>query len=113
MISERPITRSEILLDARVVGGIRMLDRGEADDKIVAVLDNDPYYTGTDDISSVPRAIVDRLVHYFSTYKLMPGTENQISVSGIYGREHAHDVVKAAMDDYQESYDLAPPSMKF
>jgi inorganic pyrophosphatase len=81
VISERPITRSEILLEARVVGGIRMVDRGEADDKIVAVLDNDPYYTDTQDIAQVPRAIVDRLVHYFSTYKLMPGTENQITVS--------------------------------
>src|SRR5690349_10943541 len=88
VISERPITRSEILLEARVVGGIRMLDRGEADDKIVAVLHNDPYYDEAQDIASIPRAIVDRLVHYFSTYMLMPGTENQISVSGIYGRDH-------------------------
>ena len=113
VISERPITRNEILLEARVVGGIRMVDRGEADDKIVAVLDNDPYYNGTHDISQVPRVIVDRLVHYFSTYKLMPGTENQITVSGIYGHEHARKVVQASLDDYQESYDLAPPSMKF
>lgn len=113
VISERPITRAEILLEARVVGGVRMLDRGEADDKIVAVLDNDPYYLDTEDISAVPRAIVDRLVHYFSTYKLMPGTENHASVSGIYGRAHALDVVQAAMADYKESYDLAPPSIKF
>jgi inorganic pyrophosphatase len=113
VISERPITRSEILLEARVVGGVTMIDRGEADDKIIAVLDNDPYYQTTHDIEAVPRAIVDRLVHYFSTYKLMPGTENQIQVSGIYGHEHAIDVVKAALADYQESYDLAPPSMKF
>jgi inorganic pyrophosphatase len=113
VISERPITRSEILLEARVVGGIRMIDRGEADDKVVAVLDNDPYYTETQDISQVPKAIVDRLLHYFSTYKLMPGTENQISVSGVYGHHHAVEVVQAALADYQESYDLAPPSMKF
>jgi len=43
----------------------------------------------------------------------MPGTENQIAVSGVYGHEHAFEVVKAAVADYQESYDLAPPSMKF
>jgi inorganic pyrophosphatase len=113
IISERPITRSEILLEARVVGGIRMIDRGEADDKIVAVLDNDPYYNGTRDIEQVPRVIVDRLLHYFSTYKLMPGTENQISVSGVYGVDHAVAVVNAALADYQESYDMAPPSMRF
>ena len=113
VVSERPITRSEILLDARVVGGIRMIDRGEADDKIIAVLDNDPYYKAINDVAQMPPAIVDRLVHYFSTYKLMPGTENQIAVSGIYGRDHALEVVKAALADYQESYELAPPSMKF
>src|SRR5258708_1560539 len=39
VISERAITRSEILLNARVVGGIEMVDDGEADDKIVAVLE--------------------------------------------------------------------------
>ena len=113
VLSERPITRNEIVLDARVVGGICIVDRGEADDKIVGVLDNDEYYDGAHDIGSLPKSIIDRLVHYFSTYKLMPGTENHISVAGIYGRAHALEVVKAAMADYQESYDLAPSTLKF
>lgn len=113
VLSERPITRSEIVLEARVVGGICIVDRGEADDKIVGVLHNDPYYDETQDIGALPKAIVDRIVHYFSTYKLMPGTENQISVAGIYGRSHAFAVVNAAMEDYQESYEHAPATLKF
>jgi len=43
VITERPINRGEVILRARVVGGIQMVDNGEADDKIIAVLDNDPF----------------------------------------------------------------------
>src|SRR6186713_3068070 len=51
VISERPITRSEILLRARVVGGIQMIDRGEADDKIIGVLEGDYVWDHVKDIS--------------------------------------------------------------
>ena len=113
VISERPITRSEILLSARVVGGIQMIDDGEADDKIVAVLHNDPFFSTTEDLSTLPKALVDRLIHYFSTYKLMPDTDNRVKVAGVYDRTHAWEVIEAAVGDYLESYDLAPPSLQF
>ena len=41
VLSERPIARSEIIVPARIVGGLQLLDRGEADDKIIAVLEGD------------------------------------------------------------------------
>src|SRR4030095_13139763 len=40
VLSERPIARSEIIVRARVVGGLQMIDNGDADDKIIAVLAN-------------------------------------------------------------------------
>src|SRR5690554_933925 len=46
VISERPINKSEIILNARVVGGIQMIDGGEADDKIIAVLAKDNFWGG-------------------------------------------------------------------
>ena len=113
VISERPITRSEILLNARIIGGIQMIDNEEADDKIVAVLDKDLFWGSAENIDAVPRAIIERLTHYFSTYKLMPGTENRARVAGVYDRTHAWRVVEAAMSDYAESYDLAPPTLRF
>ena len=51
VISERPISRIEILVNARVVGGLPMCDHGEADDKIIAVIDDDPFWSGIDDRS--------------------------------------------------------------
>jgi inorganic pyrophosphatase len=105
VISERPINRSDIILNARVVGGLPMLDNGEADDKIVAVLANDNLWANVEDISELPEILVERLHHYFSTYKLVPGTETHVvKVGDAYGLEHAKQVVQAAMADYEEEY---------
>ena len=41
VLSEREITHSEVIVHARVVGGLQMVDGGEADDKIIGVLEND------------------------------------------------------------------------
>ncbi len=104
VLSERPINRSEVILNARVIGGIHMIDHGEADDKIVAVLENDTVWTNVQDISDVPGVLVQRLRHYFATYKTMPGEPAQVSIEGVYDCAHALKVVQAAIDDYDEVF---------
>jgi inorganic pyrophosphatase len=104
VISERPITRAELIVPARVVGGIQLLDRGEADDKIVAVLEGDYVWSGVQDITDLPRILNERLQHYFSTYKIVPGENLQIEVQQVYGLEHATTVVEAAIADYRTLY---------
>lgn len=104
VLSERPIARAEVILRARVVGGLQMVDHGEADDKIVAVLQNDPFWGATQDIGDLPDVLVERLRHYFLTYKMLPGTADAVSVEVVYGREHALKVVRASMADYDEVY---------
>ncbi len=104
VLSERPINRGEVILNARVIGGIHMIDHGEADDKIVGVLQNDPLWHNVTDISEIPEILVERLRHYFATYKLIPGTQKDVSVESVYGRERALEVVRAAMDDYVDHY---------
>ncbi len=102
VISERPLTHSEILLNARVLGGLQIIDRGEADDKIVAVLDGDYIWGGARELADLPAALLERLEHYFSTYKLVPGEPPKIAVIGRYGYEHAARVITAAIEDYRE-----------
>jgi inorganic pyrophosphatase len=104
VISERPITRSEVILRARVVGGLPMCDGGEADDKIIAVLENDTFWTHVEDIADLPDLLVERLRHYFSTYKLIPGEVSQVSIDAVYNRDHAEQVILAAMADYEEEH---------
>jgi inorganic pyrophosphatase len=104
VLSERPITRGEVLVRARVVGGLQMVDAWEADDKIVAVLDNDWVYGEARDVGDLPRVLVERLEHYFLTYKLVPGQPPTARIDRVYGRVHAEKVVRAAMDDYREAF---------
>jgi inorganic pyrophosphatase len=103
VISERPITHCEILLNARVVGGLQMVDGGEADDKIISVLANDNIWGEARSIEDLPKALVERHRHYFSTYKLMPGQPPAV-IHKAYGRDHAMQVIEAAMADYQQRY---------
>jgi inorganic pyrophosphatase len=104
VISERPINRAEVILNARVVGGLPMLDGGEADDKIIAVLNNDHLWAHVEDIAELPHVLVERLRHYFSTYKLVPGEVSQVTIEGPYDRRHAEEVIRAAIADYEEEY---------
>ena len=104
VISERPITKSEVILNVRVVGGMLMVDNGEAEDKIIAVLANDLFWESAQDIDDLPKVLVERLRHYFSTYKLVPGKEAQTFIEEVYDAKRAMQVVEAAMQDYEDAY---------
>lgn len=104
VVSERQITRAEVILPARVVGGLQTIDGGEADDKIVAVLENDNIWGQVTDISGLPEILVERLRHYFMTYKMVPDKPSQFSIENIYGCEKAFAVITAAIEDYNEEY---------
>ncbi|VGO21549.1 inorganic pyrophosphatase [Pontiella sulfatireligans] len=104
VITERPINRGEVILKARVIGGMQMIDNGEADDKIIGVLDNDQFWKDAHDIADISPALLERLRHYFETYKLVPGQPSDVTIEKIYNREHALAVIEAAMEDYTEEY---------
>lgn len=104
VLSERPINRAEILLSARVLGGLRLIDRGEADDKIIAVLDNDTIWGAATELADVPAQLIERLRHYFMTYKIVPGEENKVFIEEVYGFATAAEVINAAMEDYNATF---------
>ncbi|TWU24642.1 inorganic pyrophosphatase [Bythopirellula polymerisocia] len=104
VISERPINVGEVILKARVVGGLPMLDNHEADDKIIAILDNDAMWEGVQDVSHLPVIMVNRLRHYFSTYKMLTPDDPPVKVGEAYSRDHAEQVIEAALADYAEQF---------
>ena len=104
VVSERLITRSEVIVRARVIGGFPMVDDGMADDKIVAVLESDRVWQHVNDMTSLPTPLRQRIEHYLSTYKLLPGEPNRVILHESYGRERAHEVIRASMADYAEAY---------
>jgi inorganic pyrophosphatase len=102
VLAERPVAQRNLLLDARPIGGIRLVDRDEADDKIVSVLYQDPVYGELKDLSECPEALLDRIRHYFLTYKQGPGSELQVcTIEKIYGAAEARSVIEASFRDYQ------------
>ena len=104
VLTEREVTHGNIIVNAIPIGGFGMIDGGEADDKIMAVLYNDKMYTEWKDISDIPKTILNRLKHYFLTYKQLPGEDPRCEITHIYGKEEAHEVIPRSYEDYQESY---------
>jgi inorganic pyrophosphatase len=105
VLTDRPISRGEILLEARPIGGLRMVEAGEADDKIIAVLVGDPTFGELRTLGELATAVVDRLRHYFLTYKQIPGeSPARITVDPVYDVAAAHAVLTAAREDYRREF---------
>jgi inorganic pyrophosphatase len=101
VLSEKAFTHGDVLLQAVPIGGLRLIDHDEADDKIVAVLKGDVTYGGFQEIGELPGALVDRLKHYFLTYKRPPGAvDEDIAVTHVYGRGEAREVIERSREDY-------------
>lgn len=105
VLTERSISHGNILVRALPLGGMRMLDRDEADDKIVAVLEGDATYGHLKEISDCPPVVIERLRHYFLTYKQSPGALTPAcEITHVYGREEALEVIQRSRVDYMARY---------
>lgn len=105
VLSERPILHGNVVIQAVPIGGLRIIDRDEADDKILAVLFEDAVHGQLTELSQVQTTLIDRIIHYFLTYKQMPGEEaRRVELGGRYGAEQARQVIKISIDDYRASF---------
>lgn len=104
VLCEKIISHGDITCQAKPIGGIRLIDGGEADDKIISVLKGDEVYGAYSDISELPAGIVERLKHYFLTYKNLPGEKAHIEITNVYGREEAFEVIMTSVEDYKDSF---------
>jgi inorganic pyrophosphatase len=112
VLTERTINHGGVLVTARPIGGFRMFDGDEADDKILAVLDGDAAYGGFADIADCPPSLVERLRHYFLSYKDMPGAaDRRTEITHLYGAAEARDIIGRALEDYRGHFgELADPA---
>lgn len=104
VLSSHVINSGGFLLEAIPIGGFKMIDKGEADDKIVAVLKGDHVFGHFTDITELPKAEINRLMHYFLTYKNLPGEPSKCRIDDIYGAEHAKLVIAASQKDYETKF---------
>jgi len=105
VLTEKGTAHGGFLLHARAVGGLRMVDGDEADDKVLAVLEQDLVFGKMQDISQVPQGLVDRLRHYFLSYKQLPGPgARKVQIAEVYGREEAVEVIRRSVEDYRAKF---------
>jgi inorganic pyrophosphatase len=107
VFSEKVFSHGDVLLRARPIGGLRVIDRDEADDKILAVLEGDVAFGHLRDVADLPFAQIARLEHYFLTYKQPPeeaAGERRVEVAQRYGPDAAREVIERSRDDYRELF---------
>ncbi|TRX72233.1 inorganic pyrophosphatase [Carboxylicivirga sp. M1479] len=105
VLTEKDIPHGDVLAQAIPIGGFRMLDGNQADDKIISVLQNDVVYGEYKDISELPEMVIKRLKHYFLTYKDMPGLSNESEITHVYNAEEAKEVIKLSLTDYENRFE--------
>ena len=105
VLTEKTFAQGNFFLQAEPIGGLRMIDGEQADDKIIAVLEGDLAYGQIKDIGDCPKALVDRLQHYFLSYKQFPGdAPRRVEIVGVYDRAEALDVITRSFSDYQKQF---------
>ncbi|HEY8186850.1 MAG TPA: inorganic pyrophosphatase [Pyrinomonadaceae bacterium] len=105
VLTEKTFAQGNFFLRARPIGGLRMIDGEQADDKIISVLEADLAYGHVEDIDECPKALVDRLKHYFLSYKQLPGEDpRRVEIVDVYDRAEALDVIQRSMRDYELRY---------
>lgn len=90
------------LVNARVIGVIRMIDGEEKDDKIIAVYDKDPRYAEYTDLKNVPSHVLRELVHFFERYKELQG--KHVKIVEVLNKDAAHKDVLHGQKIYREKY---------
>ena len=104
VLSERDVSHSGVLLRARPIGGLRMIDGNQADDKLIAVLVSDTAYGHLHDVTELPPGMLDRFRHYFLTYKQMPGEKRPVEIPEVYDQAEAQEMVRRSQADYAEQF---------
>jgi inorganic pyrophosphatase len=111
VLTEKTITHAFLLVRARPIGGLRMIDGDEADDKIIAVLADDLVFGQIADLKDVPAGMIDRLRHYFLSYKQLPQEgPRRVEIADVYDRAEAYDVIRRSINDYRARY--GPPEAR-
>ena len=105
VLTEKTFAQGNFFLSAKPIGGLRMIDGEQADDKIISILDSDLAYGHIRDIGECPKALVDRLKHYFLSYKQLPGdAPRRVEIVDVYDRDEARDVIRRSLVDSKSKF---------
>lgn len=105
ILTEKSFAHGNFFVRARPIGGLRLVDGNEADDKIIAVLESDVAFGHFSSIADCPTGLLERLQHYFLTYKQLPHeAPRRIEIAETYDRVEALEVIRRSRSDYRTHY---------
>jgi inorganic pyrophosphatase len=90
------------IVDAKVIGVMRMIDNGEQDDKIISVAQFDPSVNHITDVSELPPHTEGEVRRFFEDYKKLE--KKQVTVKKFFGRDVAFKIIKDAMAFYKKCF---------
>jgi inorganic pyrophosphatase len=89
-------------IDARPVGVLKMLDKGEPDDKVLAVPMHDPIHDEVHDLGDLPSHFLREVEHFFKIYKDLEG--KRVEIIGWFNAEEARRIIGESIDRYNAKY---------
>lgn len=90
------------LVECRPIGLFHLVDRGKADEKVLAVPTGDPYSEGIDELSDIPRHTLKEIEHFFQVYKDLEGVATR--TRGFEGAKEARQAIEDAIALYQKKF---------
>jgi inorganic pyrophosphatase len=92
-----------VLVEARPIGMLNMIDSGEADAKILCVQAKNPRFDTIKDIKDIEAwqpHLLKELVHFFEHYKDLQG--KKVETNGWGNKEAAYAEIKKAAESYKK-----------
>jgi inorganic pyrophosphatase len=90
------------LIPSKVIGVMQMVDRGEADDKIIAVAEQDPSVNQINDVRDLPDHLRAELKHFFENYKTLEN--KKVVVDEFMDKAYAMRVIEKSISFYKEHF---------
>lgn len=90
------------LVKCRPLGVVKMIDSGDIDEKIIAVVENDPFMSNYETINDLPKHILEEMMHFFRVYKQLEGKDTYIEK--VEGLDSAKKIIRNSITDYKKKF---------
>lgn len=90
------------IVNAKVIGVMRMIDNNEGDDKIIAVAANDISVAHINSITELPKHFIEELKNFFEEYKKLE--KKTVLVQDFQDKSIAIQIIQKAIEEYQRVF---------
>ena len=90
------------VVDARIVGYLDMMDNGEPDQKIIAVVNSDPRFSHINEVGDVQQHTLREIKHFFKTYKDLQQNKT-VEVGDFHDKIDALELIQVCKKRYSDN----------